>query len=71
MLGMEESTFPKYYEMDSDIIIRVDSDGEKVTAITSAGKPYPPFKALMDGWKSSEEAFKKQAQSSSPSSLAA
>ncbi len=63
--------FPKYYEMDSDIIVRVDSDGGKVTAVTSAGKSFPPFKALLDGWKSSEEAFNKQAQSNKPSFLAA
>lgn len=59
-----EDKFPKYYEMDSDIIIKVDSDGEKVTAVTSAGKPYPPFKALLDGWKTTEEAF--VAQSNQP-----
>jgi hypothetical protein len=51
--------WPRFFDVD-DTLVTVDSEGDNVFGKTSTGFPYPPAKALAEGFEISEEEFSRR-----------
>lgn len=44
----KNNIFPKYFVVD-DLLVIVSKDGEWIEGKTYGGRPFPPYKALVEG----------------------
>lgn len=57
-----KKSLPRYFEIDGDILVKVYESGGMTRAINHWGNPYPPMKAIFDGFEVSRAKFDEAVQ---------